>query len=551
MAGGKIIRITGGKSTTECESWTVYCENFNISAGGTSTFTADGGTNFGEPEDPPSGKKYFEKGWWTDKDGKEIKEAKLGDKVQFHLKMRNVFPLNSWENEKVQLQLREFDGSIPNILLYLVTFGIADVKAHDKINLVVKNEDGKYTPFTELQITPNMEMVIHLTLEEDAFINLIKNDYDYEREEVIDKDIELYFNFTYYSARENETESADLPIMEWNYLVVKPPQVVEPIIFVEASDTHKLPAIYSAEDGSPWYVNVMSPEAYKEIKGIKEQAEEVAENIEMIGNFFKENGGGTFEPEKMNDWTKRSYEIAIRKLNKGELIFTDGSKGVTNRFHRYRTADIDGRFSQEVMMGVNRGKFKKGVTSKAINQLEAQANRGVAKVFKTVGELNPLWDAICDVADILVAAANGERPPLPFTPPFVTDYIDRYFDEMYEDLRERWKNDLFKSVIKGKVATKDFLNENPYKDTKSLPSLGFQLIELSEEGIRKILTKEVNCVNDKTNPKIPIMLEALPNIGEGSRDAGILVQSLENEDKYGRLTKHHYIHAIFIKDLVV
>ena len=68
---------------------------------------------------------------------------------------------------------------------------------------------------------------------------------------------------------------------------------------------------------------------------------------------------------------------------------------------------------------------------------------------------------------------------------------------------------------------------------------------------RKILTKEVNCVNDKTNPKIPIMLEALPNIGEGSRDAGILVQSLENEDKYGRLTKHHYIHAIFIKDLVV
>ena len=151
----------------------------------------------------------------------------------------------------------------------------------------------------------------------------------------------------------------------------------------------------------------------------------------------------------------------------------------------------------------------------------------------------------------MVSAANGERPPLPFTPPFVSDYIDRYFDEIYEDLRERWKNDLFKSVIKGKIATQDFLANSKYHDPKSITNLGYQLIELSEKGIRKILTKEIDCVNDKTNPKMPIMLEALPNIGEGARDAGLLVQSLENEDKYGRSTKHHYIHAIFIKDLVI
>ena len=47
------------------------------------------------------------------------------------------------------------------------------------------------------------------------------------------------------------------------------------------------------------------------------------------------------------------------------------------------------------------------------------------------------------------------------------------------------------------------------------------------------------------------MLDALPYIGEGPRDAGILVQSLENDDEYGRSVKHHYIHAIFIKDLVI
>ena len=97
----------------------------------------------------------------------------------------------------------------------------------------------------------------------------------------------------------------------------------------------------------------------------------------------------------------------------------------------------------------------------------------------------------------------------------------------------------------------DFLANSKYHDPKSITNLGYQLIELSEKGIRKILTKEVECINDKTNPKTPIILEALPNIGEGPRDAGILVQSLENEDKYGRSTKHHYIHAIFIKDLVI
>ena len=543
MAGGKIIRITGGKSTTECESWTVYCENFNISAGGTSSFTADGGTNFGDQEDPPSGKKYFQKGWWTDKDGKEIKEAKLGDKVQFHLKMRNVFPLNSWEDEKVQLQLREFDGSIPNILLYLVTFGIADVKAHDKINLVVKNENGEYTPFTELQIKPDMKMVIHLSLDEDAFINLIKNDYDYESEEVIDKDIELYFNFNYYSARENETESADLPIMEWNYLVVKPPPVVEPIIFVEASDTHKLPAIYSAEDGSPWYVNVMSPEAYKEIKGIKGQAEGIAEDIEMIKNFFAEGGGGAFEPEKMNEWTKRSYEIAIRKLNKGELIFTDGTKGVTTRFHRYAVSDIDGQFSQQVMMGVNRGKFKKGVTPRAINQLEAQANRGLAKVFKTVGELNPLWDAVCDVADILVAAANGERPPLPFTPPFVTMEIDRMFADIDETIIRQWNTELQNAIKIGKDAIGKVVDSEINKKY----NLGFSFVELSEELLTKILRKEYK-EYDRSSADFKSYLH---NQSQGKKEASILIQSFDDQDDYNRPTKKHYIHAIYVNDLKI
>ena len=543
MAGGKITRIVGGLNSIECESWTVYTDKFTAYANGGSHFTADKGTNFGDPDDPPSGKKYFEKGYWTDSEVKRIKEAKLGDTVQFHLVMRNIYPITSWEDENVTLELREFDSKIPNILLYMATFGIKDIKAHDKIKLFFENKDGAYSRFTKIKIEPSMKMVITISLDEKALIKYIIDDGG--------RNLELYFNFNYYSARNIEAEEADLPILESDFLLVKPPPLAEPIVFVEASDVHKFPAIYSAEDGSPWYVNILSPEAYKEIKGIRGQGEEVAGNIEIIRNFFKEDGSGAYEPEKITEWEKRAYNIAVRKLSKGELIFNDGTKGVSNRFHRYDVSDIDGRFSEQVLMGVNRGKFKSGVTSKGINQLEAHANRGIAKVFKTVGEINPLWDAICDVADILVAAANGERPPLPFTPPFVTTYINNMFDEMYEDFRVIWQNELRIVMLKGLKAVDNFLRNDAYNDKQSIPNLGFKIIELSEEGIRKILTKEIDCVNDKSNPKSPYMIESLPNIGEGARDSGILVQSTENKDKYGRLVLHHYIHAIFIKDTIV
>jgi len=40
-------------------------------------------------------------------------------------------------------------------------------------------------------------------------------------------------------------------------------------------------------------------------------------------------------------------------------------------------------------------------------------------------------------------------------------------------------------------------------------------------------------------------------IGEGSRDSGFLIQSMEGLDKYKRLTTFHFIHAIFVNDLKI
>ena len=61
MAGGKITRIIKGTNSIECEKWEVYTDNFSAYANKGSYFTADGGTNFGTPKDPPPPNKYFEK----------------------------------------------------------------------------------------------------------------------------------------------------------------------------------------------------------------------------------------------------------------------------------------------------------------------------------------------------------------------------------------------------------------------------------------------------------------------------------------------------------
>ena len=539
MAGGKIIRITGGKSTTECESWTVYCKNFYMSAGGTSTFTADGGTNFGEPKEAPSGKRFYEKGWWTDEKGNEIKEAFLGSRVQFHVKMQNIFPKEKWEYEKVQMVLREFDGY--NIPLYILSLGTLKEKRYESIELIVKNELGQYDPFIEMQIPPSLHFYVELTLDKDYFGKFIIDDLDSEPNP--EKDIELYFHCNYHSPYFGETESADLPIMEWDYLVVKPEPVVEPILFVEASSQHRLPAIYSAEDGSPWYVSTI--EKVKETKEMIDDTKGVAENIENIVNYFKENGGGTYKPEEINKWSKRSYDVAIRKLKKGNLVFNDGSTGVTNRFHQYTVQEIDGRYSEEILMGVNRGKFKAGVTSKGINQLEAQAGKGLAKVFKTVGEINPLWDAVSDVADILVAAANHELPPIPFTPPFVTMEIDRMMEDYDETFIRHWNEELQKAILEGRKRLDFFLNDT--SEFNKSRNLGFNLVNISSEIFIKILRKEF-VEYDKSSSDFQ---SYLINKSEGKKEVSILIQSIDAQDSYNRETKNHYIHAIYLNDIKI
>ena len=103
-----------------------------------------------------------------------------------------------------------------------------------------------------------------------------------------------------------------------------------------------------------------------------------------------------------------------------------------------------------------------------------------------------------------------------------------------------------KSIGQGKAVTKRFLETNNINIEKNLR---FQVIDLTEEGLTKILNKEISSINDKEDPNSPKMIESLSNIGYGNHDLGILIQSMDAEDIFKRATTNHYIHAIFVNEL--
>ncbi|BFO66734.1 hypothetical protein [Chryseobacterium sp. KCF3-3] len=523
MAGGKITRIVGGTHSIECETWTVYTDEFSAYAGQGSHFTADGETNFGEPKEAPSSYTYFEKGWWTDEEGKEIKEARLGDKVQFHLKMKNI---KSPEGKKVNLELREWDEF--DFLLYILSLankeltGYKNTKGYEKINMVSTDPENNEV-LTDWKMDANSEIVISLLLSEDALIKMMANDEG--------RDLELYFRCKYIDEN-NFIEIAELPWENWNYLKVKPKSVVEPIIFVHASNKHLLPAIYSAENGSPWYVSAIKNGLY-------------ANKVNTLSKPY-----GTAGNKELTAFEKKAYNIAIRNLEK-KNFFSTIRKGATSEYYYYDVSDIDNRFEKEIKRAVNVGTETSANVPKGINAIEYESGKGLAGKIKTVGEIAGLFGVLSDMAALLRGAADHKIPPPSIIPPFVTMEVEKYLNEMYEELRDLWKRDLQNSLNKGKGGVIKFLEENSYSDGLKVRNLGFKVIDMTEDGIMKILNKEIVSINDKSDENSPKMIESLSNLGVGRHNSGILIQSVEENDKFNRLTTNHYIHAIFVDDLKI
>mgnify|MGYP003599132253 CR=1 FL=1 len=517
MAGGKITRIVKGVNSIECDSWTVYTDKFTAYANNGSHFTADGGTNFGEPKDPPPVGKYFVKGWWTDENDKTIKEATIGNKVKFHLQMQNI-PKDD-DKRQVKMELRDFEEF--SLLYYILGIETDKFKGYDEISIKAYDENKNVYSKEYWDIDSSNKIVIKLNLDGDSLIKMLAKEHD--------RNLELYFRCSYINP-ENYIEVLHFPEMESDYLKVNPPPIVEPIIFVHATREHLLPAVYSSDDGSPWYI------------AVKNAGSDITK-----GYLYGKKISKLLEPnDELASLEKKAYEVAVRKLKKGDLVFNTGRKGTTSRFHEYSVSDIDGKFQEKVLMGVNRGSGISGETTKGINQLEAQSQLGIAKAYRTVGDIMGIFGTLTDLASMLTAVGRQELPPVPMMPPFITMEVEKMMAENDEFIIKHWNIELQKSIGQGKAVTKRFLETNNINIEKNLR---FQVIDLTEEGLTKILNKEISSINDKEDPNSPKMIESLSNIGYGNHDLGILIQSMDAEDIFKRATTNHYIHAIFVNEL--
>ena len=147
------------------------------------------------------------------------------------------------------------------------------------------------------------------------------------------------------------------------------------------------------------------------------------------------------------------------------------------------------------------------------------------------------------MANILVAAANHELPPIPFTPPFVTDFVNRMKEDDDEFIIENWNKELQKAIKIGKDAVNKVVDIPINKDH----NLGFSFIEISEDLLTKILTKEY-----KEYDRSSVDFQSyLVDQSEGSKEASILIRSVESFDDYKRPTIFHYIYAMYVNDLKV
>jgi len=205
MAGGKIIRITGGVDRTITENFTGYYENLTMTAGGENIFTA-GNTILGTPKEPERKTGYFIKGWWSsDSEGKEkIKEALIGETVYFHLETRDIpngKPVfMSLFDDDVKRSEEEIDSNKGSDRIELYPIGISERS---------NETESKY------EFVKNNKIVKKIYLN-DYFSKLISEEKD--------KCIELFFACSY------NNQHIELPLSFKDYLKVR--EAAPLIVFV-------------------------------------------------------------------------------------------------------------------------------------------------------------------------------------------------------------------------------------------------------------------------------------------------------------------------------
>ncbi len=517
--GGDNIVWVGG-TTTEFIGKGTYSSQQKL------LITSDGTKHFGNRPEVYESKtgEYIIDGYWSrDLEGTEkISEAKIGDKVYFQVNTQNI-PTNHLPDNiknKVTFHLFNFKKLEYPILIkfysYLKNVQLPSSESEeiayivwDDINenkQLDQEEKDSIKPYDSVLVT-QAEAVIPLTL-----TNGLNNFFAGKR------DLKLYFKLSYYTDL-----NVQLPQIEEDFLKIKYPK--GKIIFQKASVQHSFPMVFDTKTGDPYYIDV----GKKVLKS------------GLYGNKIK----GLMLPAQIDSFTKKSYEFAIRRLKAGALLFNDGTVGKTKRLYEYTVKNIDETFSEKIVMGVNKGTFNPGVTSKGINQLEAFSSKGIAGGVKFIGKVMPLFSAVMDLSNMAVAVTNGEKPPIPFMPPFVTWEVEKICQEIEEfeyDLFFNGLNNVLFSKIdinySGMDAVKLFIEQWNIQNAHA--KYNWKVVNLTQSTLEQLLTGKIRKIEYIED------LSTMGNPSPGDVNCGILVFTSYEED--GDI--NHYVYATFLPEIL-
>ena len=471
MAGGKITRIIKGTNSIECEKWEVYTDNFSAYANKGSYFTADGGTNFGTPKDPPPPNKYFEKGWWTDKEDKPIKEAKILNVVRFHVQTQNI---EKPEGKNITIAFYEHDYGIPIPL----TFGLSGYSTDDHIRIMRGNNE-----ITTMQLDKEGKGYIEISLDW-ALNNLFNEETLGFNEE--GGDLELYFKCGY-----DDQKNVHLPDSFGDYLKVKRSE--QNLFIQSACPGYPFPEIrtYSGDI-------VLFNEAIIEV-------DENNEALDPVKDYLLDDLKGKTLEKLGNEFDNIRRVIAVRQLNKGKLVTNQGT--IHFRKKLYLSSNLTNLGEEvKIMKASNMGWRKDGklVTTRGISQIDHFENIGFANKMLKVSKslLNVL-----DFVDLIKYMSGNGKPdylPTSFPPldliveliaPLVLEQFKEMENEMVDSLLEQAKD-------KGVAGIKNFIGipanvtdyNNPYKSDDDDKIYDF--IEITQETYNKLMMGEFKTILD-------------------------------------------------------
>lgn len=504
FVGGDIIKKIGGRSLT-------FAKGDIINEGSEVIQKGKEGVFYGKPGDPPLLSKFFIEGYWaSDEQGNNpITTAELGDKVYFIIKFKNVLPtIETIKFELCKLVNQHFKWS-GFLLLYFSERG-DNIKT---IKIVTDEEGNEEEKIYEEEKITNMQTVIPLTISKTGKIqSLLKKE----------KEANLFFWIKY------DYEKKRLPEKKENYLVVNRPKKEDGLlILVQASKEHLLPELYDAETGDQWIVNII--EEAKEIN--KEITEPFTKNA-MYGNKIKKLSSTTNEANAME---KRMYKKVVERLGKGELITNKGTTTSTTRIVLKKIYEIDNKFVEKIPVGVNKGNFEPGVTTKGINQFDATLHKGASGFKMKIINVSKIGGDLVSVATMMKDVANGDQMDIPFMPPFVPMIVDQQIAEMNEENHENFLVKLNIAKATGNIETIQSLFSRNAEEIRK----GYDLIFVSDDDLDKILENKKRFKNDLYYQK---------KWDKRNFSNGLIIEYKEIKDEYGREIFVYYIHAIYLND---